>query len=136
MSDEYYDKENVEKLKDDEQFETAKSNWDSRFGTMVVGLIFLMIGGGLLLANFTSFSFHNWWALFILIPAFSSLGYAYQMYHENGRLGEKGSGALIGGMIMLAVALIFLLGLNWGVVWPVFLIIIGAGILLKARANG
>ena len=39
------------------------SNWGSGVALIVIGVIFLV-------ANTTNFHLHNWWALFILIPAF------------------------------------------------------------------
>jgi hypothetical protein len=38
---------------------------------------------------------------------------------------------LIGGLMIGTVAFIFLFGLNFGNLWPLFLIIIGLGILLR-----
>ena len=97
----------------------------------VPGLILIGIGAYFLLRNFTDFELHNWWALFILIPAFGSLGKFMSDYRRTGRIGGEARGALIGGLIMLFVAAIFLFGLNWGTVWPVFLIIAGLGALLS-----
>jgi hypothetical protein len=35
-------------------------------------------------------------------------------------------------VILLLLALIFLLDLNWGTIWPIFLIVVGAGVMLGA----
>ena len=104
-----------------------KSHNDKWIGGAVligIGLIFL-------LNNFTGFYFHNWWALFILIPGLFSFGNAWQNYHEDGRFSERARGPFIGGLILVFIASIFIFGLNWGTVWPVFLIIAGIGALLK-----
>ena len=100
-------------------------------GTWVPGLILIGMGAFFLLRNFTDFELNNWWALFILIPAFGSLGKFMSDYRRTGRIGGEARGALIGGLILLFVAAIFLFGLNWGTVWPVFLIIAGLGALLS-----
>jgi hypothetical protein len=79
----------------------------------------------------TGFAFRNWWALFILIPSAGSFLTAYRLFVTNDRkLTAASRGPLIGGIILLLVALIFLLDLNWGTMWPIFLIVIGAGIML------
>ena len=95
------------------------------------GGILIGIGVVFLLQNVTSFSLHNWWALFILIPAIASLTNAWQNYQEDGRFSERARGPFIGGLILMFITSIFLFGWNWGQVWPVFLIIAGFGALLK-----
>jgi len=72
----------------------------------------------------------NWWALFILIPAFSALAAAYRMYKENNRLNPAARGSLISGLILTLVAAVFLFGLSWGIIWPLVLVLVGLGILL------
>lgn len=97
----------------------------------VPGLILVGLGAFFLLRNFTDFRLDNWWALFILIPAFGSLGNFRRAYQRSGRINGEARGSLIGGLILLFVAAIFLFGWNWGAVWPVFLIIAGVGALLS-----
>lgn len=97
----------------------------------LAGVILIVLGGVFLLSNLTNFHLDNWWALFILIPAFGSLGSAWQAYQKNGRFGESVRGPLIGGFILFFVASVFLFGWNWGTIWPVFLIIGGIGALLN-----
>ena len=104
---------------------------NSRNDKWVGGVILIGIGLVFLLGNVTSFAFHNWWALFILIPGVASLVNSYQSYHEDGRFSERARGPFIGGLILIFIASIFIFNLNWGAVWPVFLIIGGFGALLK-----
>lgn len=104
---------------------------DHGHGAWVPGLILIGIGTYFLLTNFTDFELTNWWALFILIPAFGSLGKFMSDYRRSGRITGESRGALIGGLIFLFVAAVFLFGLDWGTVWPVFLIIAGLGALLS-----
>jgi hypothetical protein len=42
-------------------------------------------------------------------------------------------GPLIGGLVLVALALIFLLDLPIGQLWPIFLIIAGVGLLFARR---
>lgn len=98
----------------------------------VVGAILILAGGLLLLQNFTNFSFHNWWALFILIPSFTSFAEAWNHYQEESRLTHRARNSLIGGFIFFFIALYFLFNLSIGSYWPYFLILGGVVILLNA----
>ena len=107
------------------------SNW-------IVGGVLILLGILFLIGNYsTSFQLQNWWAIFILIPALSNLGTAWNAYRAEGYLSHRGRNALTWGLVTLAVAIIFLLNLDWGIVWPVFLIIIGLSSLASifSRSN-
>jgi hypothetical protein len=86
-----------------------------------------------LLQNTGAFHLENWWAVFILIPALAAFGNAWNRYRETGgRLDSAARGSIIGGLIFTTVAAIFLFGLDWGRLWPLFLIIGGLALLLNA----
>ena len=93
----------------------------------VGGAILILIGAIFLLRNITGgLFFENWWALFILIPALVMGASAYRMYEQKGQRIDRdviatGTAALF----PLLVAVIFLLDLDWGAVWPLFLILAG-----------
>ena len=111
-----------------------------RRGGWAVGIVVIVIGVVFLGKNAgwfgTDWGFHNWWALFILIPTFGSLGGAWRAYSSNGhRLGGEVARALMTGLLLLAVTIIFLLELDWGKVWPVLLVIVGIGLLLGWRRD-
>ncbi|MCA9920750.1 MAG: hypothetical protein KC419_04295 [Anaerolineales bacterium] len=94
------------------------------------GLVLIAIGTIFLISNTTDFHLDNWWALFILIPAFSNFGSALNNYRNNGRLTRSGRGSVTGGLILSLIASVFLFDLDWGYVWPLFLIIGGLSALL------
>jgi len=97
------------------------------------GVVLILIGIVFLARNLTGFELGNWWALFILIPAFGSLAQAWRLYQSSGgRLTPAARGPLTGGLILLLVAAIFLFDVDWGQVWPVFLIVIGVGALFTS----
>ena len=96
----------------------------------VAGIVLISIGAIFLFTNLFDFTLHNWWALFILIPAVSSFANAWRNYKENGRLDKSGRGSLTGGFILTLVASAFLFNLDWGIIWPIFLIVGGIGALL------
>ena len=55
------------------------------------------------------------------------------MYERNDRRFTAASrGPLVGGVVLLAVAAVFLFNLDWGVVWPFFVILVGLGVLFSA----
>lgn len=127
MSDE------VTELKQAEQtaFESRKerrlqqrsdNNW-------VAGLLLIVVGGIFLVSNFTGFAFHNWWALFILIPFLAAAGNAARIYQSTGQFTREARQSLIGSLFPLYVALIFLFNLDWGKVWPGFLVLGGIAAL-------
>ena len=98
---------------------------------LFVGVVLIAVGIFFLLSNMFDIYLDNWWALFILIPAFFAFSDAYKLYEKNDRqMSRQIRGRIIGGIIPLTVALIFLLQLDWGSVWPVFIIIVGVGMLL------
>lgn len=98
------------------------------------GLILIGIGSFFLLSQLTGFHLHNWWALFILIPAFHNLNEARQGYRANGRLQGQTSRSLMGGIILSLIAAFFLLNLSWSLFWPIVLILVGVGALLNSRS--
>jgi len=86
------------------------------------GLVLILIGAAFLLENFGVPFLTNWWALFILIPAFGSFLAAWEIFQDNGRLTRGGVATLTVGSLLTILALAFLLGLNIGLYWPVLLI--------------
>jgi hypothetical protein len=115
----------------DASFETARGE-SGRKVAWVPGIILIGLGVIFLLNNVTGFQLHNWWALFILIPAIGSFGKAVDSFRSAGELNREGWGALTGGIILTLVASAFLFNLNWGLIWPAFLIIGGLGMLFGA----
>lgn len=100
--------------------------WTSAMVLILLGVIFLLHNAGVLaLAG-------NWWAVFILIPAVTTLATAWMQYQAGGRrLTPAVGGALVASAVLATVAVIFLLNLAWGTVWPVFLVIAGLAALLQ-----
>ncbi len=89
------------------------------------GILLILIGALFLLSQFTSFEFYNWWALFILIPVFGSFSSAWFIFQRNGRFSEGVRSSIGGGLIILTVAVIFLLNLNWSAWWPLMVLVPG-----------
>ncbi len=109
----------------------------NRNNTGWVALLLIALGAIFLLQNFQVLPvLHNWWALFILLGTAGAWGSAWRIYQNNGRrVTPAVTGAFIGGLFPLAVALIFLFDLSWGTLWPVFLIIAGVAVLVRSMSQ-
>ncbi len=103
-------------------------------GGLFVGLALIGLGVIFLLQSaFGLEPIRNWWALFIFIPAVSNLSCGWNAYRSSGSLAEGMENGLTTGILLSAVALIFLLGLGFGRWWPALLILLGLSLLLKGR---
>lgn len=103
--------------------------------TWVVGLILIILGGMFLMQNMgeLSFPFTNWWALFILIPAFGSLERAYRAYQLAGnQFTTFARNSMFVGVILLIVTGMFLFNLSWTFYGSVLLILVGLGVLVNS----
>lgn len=98
---------------------------------LFLGFLLILAGGLLLLQRFTNFDFTNWWALFILIPAFGAFSSAWIMFQNSGRFTEGVRSSLGGGLVVLTVALIFLLNLDWSVWWPLMVLVPGFSMFMS-----
>ncbi|MGH8216568.1 MAG: LiaF transmembrane domain-containing protein [Rhodanobacteraceae bacterium] len=86
--------------------------------------------GVLFLLNNLGYSLHflfngNWWALFILIAAAAPMSRAWEVYRARGRLDAEAVYYLLASGAVVLVAVMFLLGLDWGTWWPLFVILGG-----------
>ena len=117
-------------MSDDSSHETHHQGEHPQRPAWIAGGVLILIGIVFIVRNVTGLELHNWWALFILIPALGSLATAWQMFENNGRRFTAASrGPLIGGVVLLAIAAIFLFSLDWAIAWP-FLLILGGGALV------
>jgi hypothetical protein len=122
----------VDRLKEDEQKAVAAEP-EERNGGVVFALILIGLGVYFLAHEFLGFElFENWWALFILIPAAGCFGAAWSQHKATGQWRGAAAGSLLAGVILTTVAVSFLLGLGFGRVWPVLLIVFGISLLLRA----
>jgi hypothetical protein len=101
-------------------------------GAWIGGVILILLGVIFLLLSIRGFYLNNWWALFILIPAFGSFADAWNAYSQTGQLTRRVRGGVISGCVFLLITATFLFNWNWGVVLPVLLIIWGVTLLLNS----
>lgn len=110
----------------------ARHEWNEGTGGWIGGAVLIALGLIFLLQNFGYFYLENWWALFILIPAFGSFGTAWALYRANdNRLPMAAAGSLLIGVVLTLLAFTFLLGLDFTLLWPFFLILGGLSILVS-----
>jgi len=97
-----------------------------------LGLVLILLGAVFLLNNLTDFHLQNWWALFILIPAFGALNDAWARYRHSRRItGGVRSSALLG-LFLTTLSFFFLLDISLSLIWPVFLILLGINLLFSS----
>lgn len=118
----------------------AASGGTMSSGAMWGGLALIAVGVIFLLVNIGVFSLgrlpDNWWALFILLPIFGILGNLFRAYQrQDGSFRSAVASQLVGLAILTLIMFVFLFGLNWGKIWPAFLIIAGIGALSRVWAG-
>jgi hypothetical protein len=104
-------------------------HWMGALILIALGVVFLLRETGVVALG------DNWWVIFLLLPAAGLFVNAWQRYQAQG--GQTGSavwGQVLGGVVLLVVALTFLFNWNWDLIWPVFLIIGGIYILVQRRS--
>lgn len=102
-------------------------------GPWIGGVVLIVIGVLFLLQNFGWHLPKNWWAAFILIPALGSLMAARRSYEMNGgNLDARVLGPGVVGLVLVALAVALFLGVDWGIFWPIILILIGMGVMARS----
>ena len=94
--------------------------------------------GVLFLANNLGYSLAwldhgNWWAVIILLAAFAPLTRAWEVYQARGRIDAEVGYCLLSAGAVVLVASMFLLDLDWGTWWPLFVIMGGLYTLVPCR---
>ena len=108
----------------------------NRPSNLWIGLVFIFGGAVVLLNQLDILPFDlNWWALFILFPAFGTLTRAYNRYRSTNDLFEMGVmiPALVGlFMLLMSVSLLLsnAIDLNLRTYWPIILIVLGLGLII------
>jgi hypothetical protein len=102
-------------------------------GEWILGIILILLAGFLYLQNMKIYTLNNWWALFILLPALGAFNDAWRHAREaGGRFTMRARGAVIFGLVLLAVTAMFLFSLNWTILGPILLALAGVGMIVNA----
>jgi len=99
---------------------------------VAIGLLFLANNLGY---NLAWFDHGNGWAVIILLAAFAPLTRAGEVYRARGRMDAEVAYFLLSAGAVALVACMFLLNLDWGVWWPLFVILGGLYTLVPHRRH-
>jgi hypothetical protein len=105
-------------------------------GGWAAGAFLILLGLLLFGQNLKIWDSGNWWAFFILLPAFGCFSAAWSRYKAAGRFTMSARSAVIVGLVLVLVAFIFLFGLNWTILGPGLLILAGIGLFVNALLPG
>jgi MFS family permease len=86
---------------------------------ILIGIILLIQNLGFGLEHF------NWWALFIFLPVAGALSGAWSDFRKSGKVNGKVASGIGSALVIGTVAVLLLVGANWGHWWPVILIAAG-----------
>jgi hypothetical protein len=122
----------MSELRPDEDFRRRRHHGGE--GAWIGAVILIGIGVVFLLRNMGFWFPENWWALFLLIPAGGSLAAAWRVYQRDGAVTGPVMGSLFAAAILIALMLVFLLNvdINWNLLWPVALILLGLSLLTRS----
>src|SRR5690242_7291799 len=95
---------------------------------IALGVLFLLRNLGY---AFDFFEFHNWWAWLILVAAVAPLTRAVELYRVSGHVDGMVAHHLFVAGAIIVVAVLFLLDLDWGRWWPLFVILGGLSMLAR-----
>ena len=95
---------------------------------IALGVLFLLRNLGV---GFDFFEFHNWWAWLILVAAVAPLSRAVELYRASGKFDGMVMHHLFVAGAVIVVAALFLLDLDWGRWWPLFVILGGLAMLVR-----
>jgi hypothetical protein len=97
----------------------------------------IIVGGIFLLRNLDLLPIYsNWWALLLLVPLYFLGARILDLRSKHGgNLPAAARGAVTGFLSVSLVMVIFLFGLDWGEVWPLFIILVGVSFLVGGSAG-
>lgn len=97
---------------------------------IAIGVLFLLNNLGYTLAFLDQ---GNWWAVLILLAAFAPLTRAWEIYRGRGRVDAEIVHSVLCAAAVALVGVMFLLELDWGTWWPLFVILGGLFALAPHR---
>ena len=106
-----------------QRFGTRRHNW-------TWGVILVLLGVVMLLEKLNIAVITNWWALFILIPAFWAYIGAWDMIQAGSKITRRAASSLTVAILLTVLAAVFLLNLDFDFFWPILLIAGGLALLL------
>jgi hypothetical protein len=89
---------------------------------IAIGLVFLLQRMGYALPT-------NWWAIFLAVPGIALLVSAWRGYQSDGTSSGSARGGLVGGAILVIIAIALFFGVDLGAIWPILLILLGVVVI-------
>ncbi len=115
------------------QSKSSAEAWSSKTGSLVGGISIIIVGIAFLTHNIFH-NFYNWWAIFLFIPVVVLIANIYNSYKKGRKINEAIS-SFLGAVIIAAIAILFLLNVALGALWPLILIAGGIAIILGTLGN-
>lgn len=108
-----------------------KQRGETSVSLTVTAGVLILLGTVFLLRNFDLIDLGGrWWALFFLIPLFILGSRLFEVRRSSGGgFPAEARGLLTGFLFIALVMVIFLFDLDWGEVWPLFIILVGVSFL-------
>lgn len=103
---------------------------DRKTNSLTGAIILIVIGLFLILQRLGISGFKNWWAIFILIPSISSTGNLVREIRSAGGFHFSMASNVLGILFPAAVAFMFMFELDWGLYWPIFIMLAGVSMIL------
>ncbi len=117
-----------------ESRDTRRERRSGRHSGWFWGVLLFVVGLILLLQQMNIAIFTNWWALFILIPAFWCFAAAGEASQAAHRFNRRAAFNMVGGILLTLVALAFLFNFYplASYFWPALLLLGGLALLVSA----
>jgi surface polysaccharide O-acyltransferase-like enzyme len=102
-------------------------------GRVWTALILIVLGVLLLLEAFGVMLPSRWWALLLLVPAVIAVFAAWRIYRRDGTVALASAAPFAGAVVLalLTLAILLDIAINWNVIGPIALILVGADMLRR-----
>lgn len=98
--------------------------WFALFGSCALAIFVLV-------QIFGALKVSNWWAMLLTLPAVAAFVDAHRAFRaSHNEFTSQVCGAVLGGLVLVGVALAFLLDVDWHLFLPLVLLLGGATLLL------
>ena len=114
--------------------QSRRLSWSDLGGVTLLFVGFMFVAINLLGVG----RLENWWGLFILLPGllFVGAGLRQAQLTSNGRIPIMARFSMGVGLVIMTVAFLFLLNLNWGSWWPLMIVMPGAALWFVGGGDG
>jgi hypothetical protein len=110
---------------------SGRSDHGLLYRSWLPGIALILLGAIFFAQSYFGATLQNWWALFILIPALSTLATAYALWRDGHP--SWAVGPFVAGVGFALLAAFFLFDLPIGRLWPLLLIVAGVALLFGRR---